>query len=665
MDAAVDADAAPTPDAAVDQPDAALVPDAAVEVPDSGAPPPVLSSVEPTVAQGGQPLVLTLLGGPFETGDVAHVDGNPQPTTLVDVSTLHAEVAPLRRGMHTVTVARGMFETAPLSLSVGNTAPVLVDLGTLQVAEETCLDVLPAATDFDGDVPRLHVLQRPPGAQWFPQDGHLRFCPDFIQGGQDHPLTVRADDGTAQVDRTFTIHVLDTITPPAPTIDATENLGTAQRLRISQRTDAFLDSPGYAGRSITAYVMGPVQAAPRSRPVRVLMHGFGGVPSQEAWDGEYRIAPSDGMNSYWWGCSDQLPSGSPTQGTVPPYTQRRVLALLEWVLRQYPGADPERVYLDGISMGGAGAMLMGTLHARHFAWVSATIGQAVARNHRPSRLTQLSTLWGTPEASLSDGDGMNVWDRQDLTRILRDVPEARDQFLFTKHGKDDTTIHFGAVVMPSALTGSSYYQALQQQHVGHLAVWDEGGHGIPDPILVDGWWQAGWNPIFDTTSMLRRSQAFPAFSACSVDRNPGNGNPNGRRPWNAETGYAADVTVPEDTGWNGQGAGALNRFLRWDSTRFQDTPFTVVMPLRVLDGTGGAAPRAGYPTTGDRLEGTLPVRVDVTPRRLQAFACVPGETVHWVFGTQHGDVVANALGEVTVPAVELTTTFQDLVLTRP
>jgi hypothetical protein len=110
-----------------------------------------------------------------------------------------------------------------------------------------------------------------------------------------------------------------------------------------------------------------------------------------------------------------------------------VLRLLEWVLSTYPSADPERVYLEGISMGGAGAMTLGLLHARHFCHVQAFYGQAIPRNHRPSRLAQLSGLWGAPAAGLDDGEGLAAWDRMDLTRVIAELPEARD--------------HAGAVVL--------------------------------------------------------------------------------------------------------------------------------------------------------------------------------------------------------------------------
>lgn len=136
------------------------------------------------------------------------------------------------------------------------------------------------------------------------------------------------------------------------------------------------------------------------------------------------------------------------------------------------------------------------------------------------------------------------------------------------------------------------------------------------------------------------------------------------RPFNAESGYAGTIAVVGDTGWTGQRAGAINRFLRWDAAKLVDTLERFELPLKVLDGTGNAPAREGDPTTGDKFEGTLPVIVDVTPRRVQAFRTRPGEVVRWTLGTQNGSVVADAAGEVTVPALALTTAWQTLVLER-
>ncbi len=518
---------------------------------------------------------------------------------------------------------------------------------------------------------RVMAAGLPPGARWKEDARRLVFTPDFIQGGQSWKVTLTASSAHGATSETFTLTVNDTIQPPWPTVAKTEVGSGYKSLWLDQKTDAYLDSPGHAGRVIQARVIVPDEASDSNRvPVRVYLHGFGGGPYDgTSSGGQFRIYPHDPMNSYWWGYAASLP-GAPPSGTVPNYTQRRVLHLLEWVLRQQTGADPNRVYVTGGSMGGAGAATLGFTYARHFAFVEATIGQTVPRNHRPSRLQQLSGLWGTPEANLPDGTALEngqplgVWDRQDLCRLLRDSAEARTLHIHTKHGKDDPTIHFGAVTLPSPITQRSFLDALRDHRVGHYVVWDEGGHGSPDPLMPSGWWDDGWSRLSDAKAFLRSDLPFPAFSMASHDWNPGDGSGNGKQPWSNDTGYAGKEGVAGDTGWSGDIAGARNRFLRWDSTGIKDTTTQLVVPLYAVDGQGGDAPKAGYPTTEDRIDRSLPFEVDVTIRRSRGFVCRKGETIAWAFGGASGKAIAGDDGEVTIEKLKLGLTPIDLVLTK-
>ena len=551
-------------------------------------------------------------------------------------------------------------------------APAVLSVGDQTVAEQGSLSLAVTVRGFDKKRVRVMASGLPPGARWSETARRLFFRPDFIQGGRSWRVTVRATDGRRRAGTSFNITVADTIQPPWPVIVSSSVGKNHTRLLLRQTTDAYLDSPGFAGRSFEARVVIPTGAsASRRRPVRVHLHGLGGKPYKgSGGGGQFRIYPHDDHNTYWWGYSDQLPDGAPTRGTVPNYTQRRALHLLEWVLARYPGADAERVYLTGSSMGGAGAKTLGLLHARHFCLVEASVGQAIPRNHRPARLAQLKKLWGAPVRNLPartlPAPGTGVWDQMDLTRALRDSAEARDQFVFTKHGKDDRTIHFGAMIRHSPLTGVSFYQALQHHHVGHHAVWDEGGHGNSqlDPVLGSRWWDSGWSRVFHKRSFLRRDLPFPAFSKSDADEDPGSGRGNGSRPWHRARGFAGKVRVPGDTGWGGTLAGALNRFLRWDARGFVDRWDRLEMPLRVLSGAGVGAVVAGYPSRGDLYAGPLPLVVDVTPRRVRGFVCRPGEQISWSFGGARGTVTADRTGAVTVPMLKLTTNWTTLVLTR-
>lgn len=539
----------------------------------------------------------------------------------------------------------------------GAMPPVIVDPGDQVIDEDVAWHLAIDVTDPDGDAVRVWATGLPPGARWDEVERTLYFQPDFIQGGRAWTVTITADDGEHRRSRSFELEVLDTIAPPAPMVVDTVVFDDYTRLEVVQVTDEYLDSPGHAGREFTAYVCVPKTAtAEAPMPVRISLHGIGAPAVKTGSYREFRIGPHDPNHTYWWGYDAALPDGEATGADVPDYTQRRTLNIVGWLLETYPEADGERVFVSGSSMGGAGALTHGLTRARHFAYLSAVLGQAIPRNHRPSRLAQLETLWGP-----SDGP---LWDANDLTRVLRDSPEAQDQYLFVRHGKDDPTIHFGAVVMASPLTGETFYGALQGRGIGHLAVWDEGGHGPADPVLGGTWWDDDFSPIHDEVTFVRRDLAFPAFALSSADGDPGDGEGNGKQAWSNNAGYAGDYTVAGDTGWTGEIAGTLNRFLRWDATQVVDTLDGFAVPLHVHDGDGAAAPKSGYPSTGDRFDGELPVVVDVTPRRTQAFRLQPGERVAWTFGEARGEATADATGAVTVPGLALELEWQTLALTR-
>jgi hypothetical protein len=184
--------------------------------------------------------------------------------------------------------------------------------------------------------------------------------------------------------------------------------------------------------------------------------------------------------------------------------------------------------------------------------------------------------------------------------------------------------------------------------VGHFAVWDEGGHQTPDPWLGARWWDKGWTPYRQADALLRRDRAFPAFTGSSWDEDPGDGRGNGLRLWHEDVGYAGDTQVPGDTGWNGDAAGMRNRALSWDGEGILDTPERFELPLRVERGPG--------------VEGS-PV-VDVTPRRVQRFLCLPGERIRWRFGDVGGTVTAAPDGSVTVPGLQLGDDWTVLELER-
>lgn len=595
-------------------------------------------------------------GGP-ESGDGGSTSSGSSSVTSISDTLATTTVDPEPSGSAGASVSSESGTTASAD-ETGSGVPSLDVPKSVSLEEREDWSLQVDVVDPDGDDVRVFATGLPPGARWVEEERRLLFRPDFTQGGDAWTVEFLATDGLHEVEASLELSVEDTIQPPTPTVTSTAPGDGFTWEFVSQTTDDFLDSPGYAGRSFDAVVARPDDVPAGTRlPVLILLHGFDSDPPMSGWSGEFRISPADPDNTYWWGYAESLPDS--VEGDVLPYSQRRVLHLLEWVLRNNPAADPERVVIQGASMGGAGALTLGLMHDRHFSAIDASIAQAIPRNHRPSRIAQLSGHWGAPQVLRSEG--LDAWDRMDLTRVL---DSKSDVWLFVRHGKDDPIIHFGAAVTDSPLTGRSFYEALQSSGAGHLVVWDEGAHGPADPVLGEQWWNAGWNPNFDDTAFTRRSLAVIGFSRAAHDGDPGSGEGNGAQPWSDESGFAGTLEVPGDTGWDGDIAGALNRHLRWDANGIVDTVERFEVPLRALDGRGGDPPDEGYPTVGDRFDGRLPTSVDVSLRRVQAFRTRGGELVQWSFGDASGEATADADGRLTLESVPVTADWQTLIVER-
>ncbi len=489
---------------------------------------------------------------------------------------------------------------------------------------------------------RIFVSGMPPGMLWNEVERRFDFHPDFIQGGKSWQITMDAIDGVETTTETFTVTVNNTIQPPWPVVDVVQDLYKITKLTVIQTTDDFLDSPDNAGRTFTANLAIPDAADEENPlPVRIGLHGSGGSPGTVGNAGRFGVAPHDPVDTWWTGYSDQLPNGTATHGTVPNYTQRRVMHLFSYLAENYPGVDLERVSVSGQSMGGTGAYFLALRYARHFSFIFSRIGGTTPHHLSDGQKDDLARRhWGSADLGLPTDLGVNVWQYYDASRGILNDHDFRNLHFSTVVGQNDNTIHFRHMVAASPVTGISFLSALQEKAVGHFIVWDQRAHsGSEGPPLNANWWE----PL-DEASALVRNQAFPAFTNGSADDDPG--LPDGKG------------------GYTGTLRGAMNRYLRWDSENITDTREQLIMPIKVDIDTKGAPPDPGYPATANHYYGPLPITADVTIRRIQHFQLLPEEAINWSYNGASGIIYANDDGSVTVPNLEMAPTYTVLTLTR-
>jgi len=330
-----------------------------------------------------------------------------------------------------------------------------------------------------------------------------------------------------------------------------------------------------------------------------------------------------GIWTFWYGCSDRIATPAAIDaGTPTNYTERRLLFMIDWV-KAHLGTDPERTYCVGSSMGGCGAMSFAFRHPEIFAAVSAHVpivaynegdpakGQALGWHDNTFRLRPFCG-----PLSLTCSDGMPLAERLDATAFVlahsEDLP-----FLFLAHGRQDTSIPWH--------NNPPLYRALQAMRHGCAVAWNDGTHPEVDGLLPTDVRKASTEGM--ARFALKRS--YPAFSRASHDSDPGNG----------------DNT-------DGDTVGFINRGLTWADPVETPTRYEVLISC-VADAVA------------------LPLTVDVTPRRCQAFRLAPGQACTAVNTDAAGGVIqslrleADGHGRVTFPGFQLTHPQGNrLVLTR-
>jgi pimeloyl-ACP methyl ester carboxylesterase len=350
-------------------------------------------------------------------------------------------------------------------------------------------------------------------------------------------------------------------------------------------------------------------------PVGIHLHCWGAsLNNGYGWwykgdDGHILIASNQIPYDWWTGYHELYWQGEPDKetwkrGVVRPYSQIRMFSFLDWVATQWK-VDLTRTHVAGNSMGGSGSPMLAIRFPDRIAWATAWVGV-----HIPSQTPQFKgsyeQVYGQHAWDVSFEDGTSVWDHFSDAWYLKNNPRKEIGLICFSNGKNDSAIGW-----PQAV---EFLQALQDTRRPHVFVWGQGGHG-----------QRARLPISlsdrDMPMDLRIDQSLPAFTACSLDDDPGHGDPK-----------------------DGDSEGQINLYLYWDTNDIVDQAASWGMTVGLV----AKAPQNKC-------------TVNITPRRLQRLKPQPGQKFQWSNTSlsdnskiQTGQVTADEYGLITLEKIVVT-----------
>ncbi len=328
-------------------------------------------------------------------------------------------------------------------------------------------------------------------------------------------------------------------------------------------------------------------------PVGIHMHGWGGnLLGGYAWwnnaeKGAILLATNQFPYDWWTGYNENFGMKNKAgfqKGVVRPYTTNRLFSFLDYLKKHSQWKiDLKRTFTAGSSMGGSGSLMMAIRYPDKIAWARSWVGVHIPEKS-PRFKGSYARVWGKPEANIKFEDGTPVWDYYNDAKYLYKHPEKEVGFLTFCNGKNDSGIGWAQAV--------EFLRALQATKRPHLFIWGQAGHG--QRTIMPGNNSQRVMPID-----IRTNQSLPAFTNCSLDENPGNGDPK-----------------------DGDPKGQINRWLFWDTKDLVDLPDR----WEITVGLMAKAP-------------AVQCFVDITPRRLQKMVLMPGEKIRWENRSLKGAII--------------------------
>ncbi len=255
---------------------------------------------------------------------------------------------------------------------------------------------------------------------------------------------------------------------------------------------------------------------------------------------------------WWTGYHEKLNTGAKLtteadwkSGVVRPYTTNRIFSFLDWMEENEEwNIDKTKTFSAGSSMGGSGSLMMAIRFPELVAWSRSWVGVHIPEKS-PSYFSAYTGYYGKPSYGVLFEDGTPVWDYYNDVWYLRNYPNAEIGFLTFANGKNDSGIGWEQAV--------EFYEALQETKRPHLFVWGQNGHR--ERAIMPKTWSENVMPI-----EIRTDLSLPAFTACSLDNIPGNGDPT-----------------------NGDLKGQINAYLYWETEDIVDTGEKWEMTMALME----------------------------------------------------------------------------------
>ena len=321
------------------------------------------------------------------------------------------------------------------------------------------------------------------------------------------------------------------------------------------------------------------------------------------------------VNTAWYGYHESLGTlKSYKQGAIHNYTERRLLAFIDWAAGKWP-IDRNRILVTAMrGYSCSGALHLAYRHPKVFNMV--LVGYAFAdykqallvdgKTEKKGTIPDIERLWGRIEWDLKTDEGKSVWDENNITKRIQDAPAGTEWPYLTLAGryfKQSLREFFDALLTKG------------QPVMTNFNMW--GGRFIP--VTTTG----NWSGMVQED--IRKNLSLPAFRGAEAEQ------------------------LKKDAK---QYATALNAAFRWDTADIVDQAKRYEITLRCA-GRGA-------------------VVADVTLRRLQQFKVEPGKSYAWEFDLpvadkkgepQKGEITVGDNGLLTVPGLKIPDSGARLVVT--